>query len=306
MPTAIQRVEAAERKLFRRLRLDVEKRNLRVLGINVRVLEFGEGRPLVCLHGLGEVASQWAPLAAELEGRRVIAADLPGFGLSQGFDFEDIDLRAFAVDFTTALLDELDIDTAPVGGNSLGGSYAMWTALDAADRVQALALLGSPVFTLPGAKINLPLAAVGVPALNRFILNLPVPPLRVNRAVYKVTLGRHAIRRSGDELVEIGHHAMDRPTFAPSVTSLLERTIRFQRPKSEFVLDTEELAELKQPTLFVWGEDDSFGPPRIAKRAAAAMPDARVEVVPGGHNPWLDEPRRCADLLAAFLEDHDL
>ena len=44
---------------------------------------WGDGEPLVCLHGLQESGAHFAPLAAALPERRVLAPDLRGHGLSE-------------------------------------------------------------------------------------------------------------------------------------------------------------------------------------------------------------------------------
>jgi pimeloyl-ACP methyl ester carboxylesterase len=48
------------------------------------------------------------------------------------------------------------------------------------------------------------------------------------------------------------------------------------------------------------GDADIYGPPSVVERAAALMPGARVEVMPGGHAPFLDSPERCAGLIRAW------
>src|SRR5262249_30029099 len=51
-----------------------------------------------------------------------------------------------------------------------------------------------------------------------------------------------------------------------------------------------ELPNLTVPTLFLWGEKDTFGPPRLGQEMAAIMPNARCEVVrDAGHVAWLDQ-----------------
>lgn len=310
MPTAKQRVEVTEQRLFHRYGLDVTTHEVTVSRppLPMRVLEVSgdQGAPLVFLHGVGEVSSQWAPLWAELEGRRCIGVDLPGFGLSAEVDFHRVDLRPFGAASVQAVLDTFELDAAVLVGNSLGGAFAVWTALDTPERVSGLALLGSPDPAIPGSRVSLPLAAMGVPGVNRFVLNLPVPPLAVNRAMYKLNLGSDAIDHSPSEIVEVAHHAMDRPTFAGSMSSYMERVFHFRRPKEEFVLSSEELERLSVPTLVVWGDHDAFGPVRVARRLVGRLPDAVLLEVEGGHNPWLDRPERCADGLASFLAAHDL
>ncbi|MGH3443498.1 MAG: alpha/beta fold hydrolase [Nitriliruptorales bacterium] len=307
MATAKQRVEQTEQRLFGRYGLEVGSSTIQIRGpwLQLRVLETGQGSPIVFLHGAGEISSQWAPLWAQLEGFRCFGVDLPGFGLSQEIDYHHTNLREFAVTVVRRTLDELGLERAPVVGNSLGGAFGLWTAFDQPERISQLALLGAPDPAVKGAKVNLPLATLGVLGVNRFIMNLPVPPLSVNRTMYKLTLGRHAIDRSPDEIVEVAHHAMDRPTFAPSMTSYMEAVYHVTRPKDRYVLSKEELAKIDVPTLVVWGEHDAFGGTKIARRLASNLPDARLEIVGGGHNPWLDHPKKCAALLEDFLGDHD-
>ena len=65
-----------------------------------------------------------------------------------------------------------------------------------------------------------------------------------------------------------------------------------------------ELARLAAPTLFVWGSDEPHGPPHVAERAAALMPDARVDVVPDAwHHPWLADGARTSELVCEFLAE---
>lgn len=310
MPTAKQRVEATEQRLFHRYGLDVTSHQVTVSEppLPIRVLEVpgDRGAPLVFLHGVGEVSSQWAPLWAELPGRRCIGVDLPGFGLSAEVDFHRVDLRPFGVATVLSVLDAFELGSAVLVGNSLGGAFAVWTALDAPERVSALALLGSPDPAIPGSRVSLPLATMGVPVVNRLVLNLPVPPLAVNRAMYKLNLGSDAIEQSPAEIVEVAHHAMDRPTFAGSMSTYMERVFHFRRPKREFVLSAEELENLSVPTIAVWGDHDAFGPVRVARSLVGRLSDALLVEVDGGHNPWLDRPDACAEGLDDFLVARDL
>ncbi len=307
MPTAKQRVESAEQRLFRRYDLDVDTHEVTVsrpAGLPLRVLETGDasGTVLLFLHGVGEVSSQWAPLWGQLGGCRCLGVDLPGFGLSGQVDYHRVDLRRLGVEVVTTVLGAFDLDSAVVVGNSLGGAFALWTAIDEPGAVRALGLLGAPDPAIPGSRVSLTLATMGLPGVNRLILNMPVPPLAVNRTMYKVNLGRAAVERSPDEIVEIAHHAMDRPTFAPSMTSYMERVFRFRRPKEEFLLSPSELQDVAAPTLVVWGDHDRFGPVRVARRLVDRLVDAELVELAGGHNPWLDRPGECARQLGSFLD----
>ena len=117
--------EQAQRRLFEACNVHVAIRRVRLADppLAVRVLEAGEGAPVVLVHGSGMSASTWAPLMPHLRANRLIALDLPGFGLSDAFDYSDRSLREHAVAQLTSLLDELGLERVPMIGTSLGG---MW------------------------------------------------------------------------------------------------------------------------------------------------------------------------------------
>jgi haloalkane dehalogenase len=73
---------------------------------------------------------------------------------------------------------------------------------------------------------------------------------------------------------------------------------------SELVPYEGRLAALGVPALILWGEDDPFAPPAGAKRFAAQLPGARLEVVPGtGHFVYADAPEQAAAAVTRFLAD---
>ena len=114
----------AERRLLVACGLEVASRRIRLADppLAVRVLEAGDGPPLVLVHGSGMSASTWTPLMLHLPGHRLIALDLPGFGLSDPDDYSGRPLHEHAVAQLTSLLDALGLETVPIIGTSLGGS----------------------------------------------------------------------------------------------------------------------------------------------------------------------------------------
>jgi len=46
-----------------------------------------------------------------------------------------------------------------------------------------------------------------------------------------------------------------------------------------------------------WGDEDPSGGPDIGRRASELIPDARLEVIPGRHAPFLDDAERGASLI---------
>lgn len=297
------RIEAAEDRLFARhgvspkrrvLDFDVEPRR-------IRVLEVGSGRPILLLHPAGFFGAVWVSQLARLGGHRVLAPDLPGHGLSGALDYRRADLRRKFVGDATAILDELGIEQAAVVGNSLGGMYALWMALAAPERVSRMAIVGIPGIAL-GTRADLGLALLGVPVLNRLLLRLPSNPKRT-RVMLTRTLGKRASRAADRELFEIHYLAGRRPEVVLSLSTMLEREFRWKTPRPEWVVRGDELAGLPMPTFFLIGDADAYGGRQVVDDAARGIPDARVESIPGGHLPYLDQPDECARLLSMFLAE---
>jgi pimeloyl-ACP methyl ester carboxylesterase len=55
------------------------------------------------------------------------------------------------------------------------------------------------------------------------------------------------------------------------------------------------------PTLVIWGTDEPLGKPSVAKAAVERMPQARLQVLPGGHAPWLGDPAGTATIIEDFV-----
>jgi len=73
--------------------------------------------------------------------------------------------------------------------------------------------------------------------------------------------------------------------------------MRYGRARPENVFDDDELRAISAPVQLIWGDRDVYGGPEVGQRAAALLPDARLEVIEGGHAPFLDDAERCADLV---------
>jgi pimeloyl-ACP methyl ester carboxylesterase len=99
----------------------------------------GSGPPIVLVHGLGGMASNWRLVAPELaEERRVIVPELPGHGGSAPLEeAQNIDPYADAV---LAVADAEDAVPAPWVGHSLGALVGLRAALRRPDAITGLVL----------------------------------------------------------------------------------------------------------------------------------------------------------------------
>ena len=271
--------------------------------LDVRVLEAGEGSPVILVHGSGMSGSTWAPLMQHLPGHRLTAVDLPGFGLSDPFDYSGRSLREHAVAQLCSLLDALDLERAPIIGTSLGGMWALCLAVDVPDRVVAVASLGVPAVALPGMRGDPAFAALSTPGLRHLIAWIGSPGVAVTRrALARGAIGPRASERAPDGFFEVVHEGMRQPGYRTAMLSHMWLAMRFGRPRPANFLSDAELRDLAAPVLMIWGDEDPYGGPDIGKRAAALLRDARLDVIAGRHAPFLDDPQRCGALIKELLD----
>jgi pimeloyl-ACP methyl ester carboxylesterase len=105
----------------------------------------GDGAPLIALHALPGSARQLEPLLRALEGRRVIAPDLAGFGDSDPSPEPRPSIADHARD-VLALADGLGLETVDLYGTHTGAAVALEAAIAAPQRVRRLVLDGVPLF----------------------------------------------------------------------------------------------------------------------------------------------------------------
>jgi 2-hydroxy-6-oxonona-2,4-dienedioate hydrolase len=296
--------EQAERQLFQACGVHVTSRRVRLADppVAVRVLETGDGPPLVLVHGSGMSASTWAPLMPHLGAYRLIACDLPGFGLSDPFDYRGRALREHAVAQLTSLLDALALERVPIVGTSLGGMWALSMAVAAPGRVTALASLGVPAVVLPGMHGDPFFTALSTPGLRHLVARIGSPSVAITRrSLAGGAVGRRAAELAPDGFFEVVHEGMRQPGFRTAMLSHMWLAMRLGRPRPENFLSDAELARIAAPVLMIWGDEDPYGGPDIGRRAAQIIPTASLEVIPGRHAPFLDDPARCGALIDDLL-----
>jgi len=114
-----------------------------VNGIKVYYEVYGEGRPLVLLHGaFYTIQMNWAELIPELsKTRKVIAIEMQGHGHTP-YSERKLSITTLASD-VEKLMDYLKIDSADVAGFSMGGSIAYQFAVQSPKRLRRLVIISS-------------------------------------------------------------------------------------------------------------------------------------------------------------------
>jgi 2-hydroxy-6-oxonona-2,4-dienedioate hydrolase len=297
----------AEQQLFDFYGLKAKTRILLLpgFGIRMRVTEIGSGKPVLIVPGNTGDSFPLAPLLAELKDRRIIVLNRPGGGLSEGIDHRKVNLREFALQTITAVLDAFGLDSIPIIAHSIGGHWSLWMAMDRPERVTALTLLGVPG-NIIGTGPPFALRLLSVPVLNHFLFNLVTPrsPGQSLRGLSFMGHSPQVLARLPQAMADCYYYFQKLPNYQVSSLSLMERGNLFGA-KTEDRINAEQLKKVQQPTMFLWGTNDPFGSVEIGRKISKIMPVSEFNAIPGGgHLPWLDNPAECGQLTRNFLSGY--
>jgi pimeloyl-ACP methyl ester carboxylesterase len=263
---------------------------LTVAGVRTHLLRAGAGAPLLLLHGLGASSYSWRFAVSEFaRDYEVFVPDFPGFGRSEkpwDFDYSIAGLHAWLL----ALMDQLGLKRARMAGNSMGGVIALWTAAETPERVERMALFGTPAYPENRPRALWPL---GWPVLGR---------------VFEAAMGETSLRW------------IARTTFVDQTKVTEEmiaeygeplKTAAGRRAVAEFIrhaIPPDHRERVKRyktmttPALVLVGESDQMVGPKGAERLARDLPNATYVCLDRcGHAPQEDAPERVNAILREFL-----
>ncbi len=250
-------------------------------GVKTRVLEAGEGRPLLYLHGAGGLLPEEPLLERLAAGHRVLAPEWPGYGESSGEDqLEDmLDFSLHAWD----LVEALELGEPPdVVGHSMGGMIAAEMACLAPRSVRRLGLL---------APAGLWLDAHPIPDLFAML------PFQMAQALFHDPKRGEAFFTSGVDFSNL--EALQDFLVGNARRLGMASKILFPIPNRGLA---KRLYRQTAPTLLVWGASDAFIPPVYAERWLELLPEAeRVDVPEAGHMVPYEQPDAVASALHDFL-----
>ena len=287
----------------------------------VHWIEFGPGEdsgpprpvaqdepPIVFVHGLGGSHLNWCLIGPRL-GRRAIALDLHGFGLTPG-------RRATStVQRNARLLEKFvrEVTGAPVilVGNSMGGLISIMQTAAAPDTVSGLVLIDPalpPPRRAPDRQVAGQFLLYALPGLGEFyvrtMLSRP-PQLAVQRVI---------------ELCFADPSRADPAMLTASIALATERQSQPVRARDEAFLAAsrslmrvvglrrrywEMMASVRVPVLLIGGEADRLVPVASLREAAARNPRWETAILPGvGHTPQLEVPDNVIDTLRDWLGRH--
>jgi 2-hydroxy-6-oxonona-2,4-dienedioate hydrolase len=242
-----------------------------------QVVDLGEGpEAILFLHGLFGSPEHWIDVMNRLSDRyRVIAPQLP-IDPQPGRRRDGIKVIRDLSDMVSDLVDSIDVDSLVVSGNSLGGLVAIDLCARDPNFAQGLVLAGSA----------------------GLFERSPIKGLRSrpNREFVRSTIGTIVSdqRLVTDELV-------DRWCATMKDRDYVRFVLRVSRAARDRTVES-ELAQLKIPTMIIWGRDDEITPPSTGEEFRRRIEGSQLRFIDDcGHAPNWEQPEAFADLLADFL-----
>lgn len=244
----------------------------RVEGIETVTYAIGEGPPLVYFHGGGTFHGfEWVRALAG--AFRVYCPYHPGFGESGDAGFTGI---GDYVAHYELLFPALGLDTFHLAGASMGGHMAARYAAANPGDIDRLALVS------PAGLVS---QHAAMPDFSK-VAPQDVPKLL---AVDPEWIGPFWPSDPSPEWAELRARESAAAFASREDLSATDRALR------------EGLKGFDRPALLLWGEDDRIVPLGYAREWQEVLPQARLEVIPGGSHLLLDEFSEAVEALRRFL-----
>lgn len=279
----------------------------------VHYLDYGgaaEGPLLVCVHGLGGSALNWAAVAPVLaESCRVVALDLAGFGHTRG------GARSTSVQANQRLLHRFLTEVAGVPailvGNSMGGLISILQASQRPDTVAGLVLIDPALPPALGARpdprVVATFAAFLVPAVGRRVLSRRRDAQSAEEAAHAMLrLCCADMSRVPIDVVDLHVELAGKRREYPDVDSEM---LAAAQSLMWVLADRRRLAAMQRsidvPVLLLHGDRDRLVNIASARAAAAANPSWQFGVARGmGHVPQLEAPTWTVEMVLGWLADN--
>jgi pimeloyl-ACP methyl ester carboxylesterase len=262
--------------LYLRL-LGARRGRLRKGSLTLVYYELGpeDGEPWVLLHGLGSVAASWRPVLRRLRRScRMLVPELSALGGTE-CPGGGLGMREGAEILAELVAREFGDRPVTLAGISLGGWMAARLALAHPERISRLVLIdGGGYRDQDWNTIESLVTVHDLAGIDRLYGALFV------RVPWLMRFSRTA--------------------FLKAYTSPGVRYVLAGLSEADAFTDA-DLARLRMPTALIWGERDGLFKLQTGRAMAAALPQARLEVLPGcGHAVHLECPRALVGALQRF------
>jgi pimeloyl-ACP methyl ester carboxylesterase len=240
-----------------------------------KYVEEGEGEPLILLHGLFGALSNFTDLIEHFSPKyKVVVPLLPLF---------DLDIFHTSVGglekYVFRFIEAMNYNNIHLLGNSLGGHVALVHVLKHPERIKTLTLTGSSGLFESGMGDTYPKRGDYEYIRKKTEMTFYDPATATKELV--------------DEVFEITNNRIK----VIKIIALAKSAIRNNLG--------EELNQIKQPTLLIWGSNDVVTPPFVAREFNKMIPNSELFFLDKcGHAPMMEVPGEFNNILEKFLTKH--
>lgn len=237
-----------------------------------RYIEEGEGEPLILLHGLFGALSNFEHLIEYFRHtHKVIVPMLPMFEL----DLLHTSVGGFAK-YMHKFIEKKGYNNYHLLGNSLGGHIGLVHILKHPEKVRSLILTGSSGLYESGMGDSYPRRGDYEYIKKKTELTFYDPATATPALI--------------DEVYEICNNRLQLIRILALAKSAIRNNLG------------EELVQIKQPTLLVWGQQDTVTPPFVAEEFKKLIPNSELYFIDKcGHAPMMEQPEAFNRILETFL-----
>jgi 2-hydroxy-6-oxonona-2,4-dienedioate hydrolase len=241
-----------------------------------KFIEEGSGEPLVLLHGLFGALSNFMSLIEYFrQYNKVVVPLLPLLEM----DILHTSVGGLAK-FVYKFIEAKGYDKVHLMGNSLGGHVGLLHVLKYPERIKTLILTGSSGLFENGMGDSYPKRGDYEYIKKKTELTFYDPKVATKELV--------------DEVYSITNNRLK----AIKIIALAKSAIRNNLG--------EELNQIKQPTLLVWGNNDTITPPFVAREFNKLIPNSELQFIDKcGHAPMMEVPDEFNAILHKFLKKHN-
>jgi pimeloyl-ACP methyl ester carboxylesterase len=264
--------------------------------LKLAVIESGQGRPILLLHGFATSSYTWHAILPELsKNHRVIAIDLRGFGASD----KPLDDRYSIQDQTEAVqafIEQENLRDLTVIGHSYGGGITLTLALNAAQekkpRIRNIVLIDTIAYRQP---IPIFFKLLQIPMVGDIGMTLVPPEIQAGQGLRLAYYDQDKI--SGQDVAEYAN-----TLYSSAAKHALTKTIEQLIPEN---IDEVALRykTIKLPTLIVWCQQDKVVPVVLGLRLHEEMRSSELALFTHcGHMPQEEKPEDTVAAIQAFLK----
>lgn len=233
-------------------------------GARIYYEEYGQGEPLILLHGFGRTLADWKPFISEFsKNYHVIAWDMRGHGRSTNQDTSEIFLHATAANDLLGLLEKLNLNKVKAIGHSSGGMVILYAATKEPDRFEAI--------------------------------------IPISAQMYYSLQTREAIKNYAKPEDSYQYNEFEKLHGEIKGRLIARQFYHFHELYGDPSITPDQLAAIKARSLIIHGDND-FVPVSQAWEIYSNIPNARLWIVPNGwHIPHVGGAREI-DFIRITLE----